>query len=256
MRRIAILVVLIALDMWLIGSSPMSGGVTIPGVLNNSVSAQDPCCPPGTGHFHPLGCLNGQCVELEECGFDDCSACQGCDPNDEAYCLDIGWIWDSENCECYPPECDPAERNVCLGEGGTWDDATCTCTYPCNPSARQQCINAGGIWNDTTCTCNYPGCDPIARQQCIAQGCTWNDITCTCTCPQGCNPGPPVYEGSETDTSSWCVTCGMAEECTTIIDFYVQYCQDGTVYDRWSVLVYDGCTFRADGFCWEACLLD
>lgn len=255
MRRVAILVALVALDVWLIGGSARPGRSVLPG-LASAVSAQSGCCPPGTGTFPHWGCdYDGQCVPLNECGFDDCSACEECDPEEEDYCLDIGWEWDPESCECYPPECDPAERNECLDAGGTWNNINCTCTYPnCDPVARQQCIAAGGTWNDTTCTCTYPECDPIARQQCIAEGCTWDEHTCSCTCAQACNPGQPVYVGSQTDSSYWCLDCNIAEICTTIIDYYVQYCEDGSIYDRWGEVVYDGCSYQQDWDCGDICL--
>lgn len=194
MRRIAILLALVALDMWLIGSSERSGGLIIPVLLNNSVSAQS-CCPPGTGDSPYWGCLNGQCVEFQGCGFTDCSPCQGCDPDDEQYCLDIGWIWDPENCVCNPPT----------------------------------------------------GCDPEERDACIMEECDWDDLTCTCTCQQSCNPGPPELVGFDSWTFSYCVSCYIAEGCTTETDYYVRYCQDGSVYDSWTQQV-SYCTLY---FAWE-----
>jgi hypothetical protein len=226
MRRIAILVVLIALDMWLIGSSARSGGVTIPSVLNNSVSAQS-CCAPGTGDSPYSRCVNGQCEEFPGCGFTDCSACQGCDPDDEAYCLDIGWIWNPEDCTCIPPGCDPNERAECIDSGCTWDDNTCTCTCP-------------------------PICDPFARQQCLAEGCTWDDVTCTCTCQ--CIPGPPVLVGYDTETTSYCVGCYEAEDCVTETWYFVSFCQDGSIYDIWAEQTYY-CYFGSDWGCEQWCEL-
>jgi hypothetical protein len=136
MRRVAILITLIALDIWLIGGSARNGQAVIPG-LASTVSAQTGCCPPGTGDYPHWGCnYAGQCEWLMECGFNDCSACEGCDPADEQYCLDIGWDWDPETCTCNPPHCNPAERDECIWAGCFWEDVSCTCTCPpppCNP---------------------------------------------------------------------------------------------------------------------------
>lgn len=202
MRRIAILLALIALDMWLIGGSLRFGGAKMPVTLNGSVSAQSGCCPAGTGDYPHLGCdFNGQCQLLPECGFDDCSACEGCDPADEDYCLDIGWIWDSENCECNPP-----------------------------------------------------GCDPVAREECILEECDWDEATCTCSCNQSCNPSPPVLVWFDSETTSYCIGCYEAENCTTQTWYYVSYCQDGTIYDTWAE-GYSYCYQGSDWGCEQWCEL-
>jgi hypothetical protein len=253
MRRIAILAVLIAVDMWLIVGSRQTGEARIAASLKATVSAQNGgCCPPGTGDAPYWALINGQCVQVYACGFNECTP-GGCDPILEWQCINEGGIWDPNTCTCGFSHCDPNARNVCIGEGGSWNDVLCTCTYPCNPVERQQCISSGGSWDEANCTCAYP-CDPVARQQCLASGCSWNDITCTCTCPQ-CSPGPPVIVGSEFNSTYWCVDCGLAEECTTQTDYYVRYCQDGRIYDSWSVSCDLGCQYVADSDCLNACLI-
>lgn len=263
MRRIAILVVLIALDMWLIASSVRNGDGTSPFGIAPTVSAQQVCCPNGTGVYPHLGCnYNGSCELLYECGFDDCSACQGCDPLQEEQCISEGWTWNPETCACNPPPCNPAERNECVQAGCYWDDVTCSCTCPppiCDPRERQACLAEECTWDEITCTCTCPpppSCDPIARQQCISEGCTWDDVNCTCTCPQVCSPGPPVLVGWDTYTTYFCLDCGLAEAFTTTTYFYVEYCQDGTVYDSWSETVLSGGQFVWDPDCQLNCQLE
>jgi hypothetical protein len=129
MRRVAILIALILADIWLISGAARDGQPVIPGVAS-TVSAQVGCCPEGTGDIPHLACVNYQCVLVyDSCGFDDCSACAGCDPIQEQSCLNIGWIWDPVTCTCSPPGCDPVQRQECINGGGDWDENTCTCAY-------------------------------------------------------------------------------------------------------------------------------
>jgi hypothetical protein len=54
----------------------------------------------------------------------------GCDPDgsQEQQCIDRGWEWDSEACECREPEgCSAEEEDACRSGGGIWDDIDCEC---------------------------------------------------------------------------------------------------------------------------------
>lgn len=79
------------------------------------------------------GCVDNQCVEIYECGVDDCSACPGCDPDEEWQCLNDGGHWNPDRCTCEPPWCDPWEEQECANQWGEWDPWTCTCSNACNP---------------------------------------------------------------------------------------------------------------------------
>src|SRR5438128_1320291 len=110
MRRVAILVALVALDMWLIAGSARNGEAVGPASLASMVSAQEVCCPPGTGNYPHWGWSFGQCVQLYECGFNQCTPFEGCDPIQEWQCVNEGWTWDPDTCTCNPPGCNPAEQ--------------------------------------------------------------------------------------------------------------------------------------------------
>ena len=185
MRRVVVLVALIAIDIWLIGSSGRNTQM-VPG-LTATVAAQNPT---------HLACVNGQCQPVDGCGPDDCSGCTGCDAQQRMDCISWGWTWD-----------------------------------------------------ESTCTCCAPGCDPNARMDCIYQGGQWDDWSCSCSIP--CNPGPPVVVGSTEYTVIWCMGDGTGYgllACTYTYRDYVQFCQDGSVYDSWSEAdPYPSCYY----FCYE-----
>ena len=94
------------------------------------------------------GCYENQCVEIYECGVDDCSACQGCDPNQEYQCVAEGRIWDPETCTCHDPICDPWVEQDCVNAWGTWDPSTCTCSNTCNPQPAVElgCDERQEVW--------------------------------------------------------------------------------------------------------------
>lgn len=92
MRRVVILIALIALDVWLIAGSSRTGRTIGPASLTSTVSAQEVCCAPGTGKYPHYAWSGGQCVLVLSCGFDECTPF-GCDPIQELQCIDIGWIW-------------------------------------------------------------------------------------------------------------------------------------------------------------------
>jgi hypothetical protein len=133
MRRVFILLFLIAADAWLMSNKPYgpsSAGSS--GLFSGTAAAQQSCCVSGTSPH--LECVAGQCQQVYTCGFDNCSACS-CDPTGslEQQCLIEGGTWDPGTCTCIPPppptSCDPtgALERSCAASGGIWDPVTCTC---------------------------------------------------------------------------------------------------------------------------------
>ena len=121
MRRLSILVGLIVFVVWL--ETGGFGAVATCSVRARGLDGEtDP-------HW---GCVDNQCVEVYACGVDDCSACPGCDPNEESWCLMNGGTWNSSNCTCELPQCDPYEEQQCVNDWGEWDPATCSCWNACN----------------------------------------------------------------------------------------------------------------------------
>lgn len=129
MRRLFILMGLTLLAIYALGTEPASGTVGSVGVALQS------CCLPGAGTSPHLGCVDGACQEMSDCGLDDCSACTSCDPTATENCILKGWVWDPATCTCAAPPCDPNAEQACYDSGGTWDQTTCTCSYGCNPGS-------------------------------------------------------------------------------------------------------------------------
>jgi hypothetical protein len=127
MRRVTLLLALV------ISVASLAGGLDPVGVTTT-------CAARGTGLQAPtyphLGCVNNQCVEIYECGVDDCSACSGCNPADEQACLASGGIWNPETCTC-SPSCSPGDEQACVEDWGQWDPNTCTCWNACNANPPQ-----------------------------------------------------------------------------------------------------------------------
>jgi len=119
---------------------------------------------------------------------------------------------------------------MCQDITGCGQDDCSACTA-CDPVAEQNCIAMGWIWDPTTCSCNPPHCDPAQQQQCISRGGTWDDTNCTCSLP--CNPGQPVLV-NETSASYQQCTAGALYDCTVTWATFEQYCQDGSLYARWT----------------------
>jgi hypothetical protein len=170
MRRLFILICLVVLAWFAFQTEPTSS--------NLAATPQQSCCAPGTGDNPHRGCVSGVCQDIYECGFDDCSACTGCDPQAEQDCILMGWEWDPVTCTCNPPHCDPIQEQECIYAGGTWDDVTCTCALPCNPGPPQLASQSSATYDE----CRY----------------------------------------------------GVVYHCTVTWSHYVQYCQDGSVYDSWT----------------------
>lgn len=178
MKKLLLLIGLVLLVSWQESKDP--------------VAAQEPCCPEGQKSPH-LGCVNGQCVQINECGVDDCWAC-ACDPTGflEWDCVvNRCGQWDPISCSCMVfTTCDPCghQESDCILNGGFWDSLNCVCFVSCSP----------GPWVYThTTSANYEYCD--------------------CTNPR--------YD----DTSFRMV--GDAYDCTIYWHRYERYCQDGSLYE-------------------------
>jgi hypothetical protein len=136
------------------------------------------------------------------------------------------------------PEGQVYPHDTCIGgtcttvyECGVSDCIACT---GCDPQARWNCIYSGWTWDESTCSCLPPSCDPYARYNCLIQGGQWNDWDCTCFMP--CNPGPPILVQTTQTSMTFCYGGGGYSYTTYIYTtrYYVQYCQDGSLYASWS----------------------
>jgi hypothetical protein len=137
-RRISVLVTATALVVWLVCTDPREEE----GALLNApwfyarALAQDTCCL-NEGETDPHDeCVDGTCASVSGCGVSDCSACTGCDPNEEWYCINNNGSWDSNTCTC-TYGCDPYEEEQCYYSGGTWDPVSCYCEPGCNPGSPE-----------------------------------------------------------------------------------------------------------------------
>jgi hypothetical protein len=142
-----------------------------------------------------------------------------------------------EMCCENPNETDPHSECVdgaCTTVSGC-GVSDCSGCEGCDPAEEWSCINDGGNWDPNTCTCDF-SCDPTGsmESECIYSGGTWDPFSCSCT-PWQCNPGPPELDNTVCSSNTgcdydWCyeVTC---ESCTYT---YVQYCEDGSLYDTWT----------------------
>jgi hypothetical protein len=140
-----------------------------------------------------------------------------------------------DQCCLDPNETDPhweCFNNTCLQVNDCGPNADCT-TCGCDPVEEWNCISNGGDWNPVNCTCTY-GCDPGGTQEawCWAMGGTWDPFTCTCY-PPPCNPGPPEVQYTEDWSDYYCDGYEWID-CDHTCWHYVQYCQDGSVYNQWT----------------------
>jgi hypothetical protein len=184
-RKVSILFALVALVIWLVLAQPREGGGSLSAPwFYSRVAAQDP-------NTH-LECVDGTCQEVAGCGEDDCSGCQGCDPNQE---LD------------------------CINGGGTWDSGSCTCIEGCDPygSAEEACYYNGGNWDPISCYCDYPSCNPYIQEYTDEYDCSYcDDISgdyYDCTCYDHCwtvycEDGTIVDSGCDYGTGSCVVYVG------------------------------------------------
>lgn len=126
MRRVTLLLALV------ISVAFLAGGLDRVGVTTT-------CAARASGlqeaTYPHMGCVDNQCVEVLDCGVDDCSACSGCNPADEQACLASGGTWNPEGCTC-TPSCSPEGEQACVENWGQWDPNTCTCSNLCNPTAH------------------------------------------------------------------------------------------------------------------------
>jgi len=197
-RRVAILGLLLALDVWVIQRARTTPVLGAP----NTVAAQNSCCPPGQSDPHDA-CVDGQCVSTTGCDFSDCTSCEGCDPDGslESACLQQEGQWDPTACTCTAPSCDPAQELDCIKSGGQWDNVECVCTAPpCNPGPE--------VWTGTSqVTVTYcTDCD--IADQCVTQTSYYADY---------CSDG--------TINNTWSVDVTY---CNTVIDYG---CEDSCLID-------------------------
>jgi hypothetical protein len=125
----------------------------------------------------------------------------------------------------------------------------------CDANQEAACIAAGWMWLPyPDCTCITPPCNPWDRDECIANWGNWDDIYCICSNP--CNPGPPEIIETLPYYTGYCVNCLWIEAHHYEDVFYVQYCQDGRIWDSWSETIDLGWWYEFDreGFCWDWCL--
>lgn len=146
MRRLALLVLLSTFVIWANADEIRSacGGWWIATLRAAGIEATNPY----------WGCVDGQCVEIYECGSDDCAACQGCDPDEEAACLSNGRLWDPETCRCQDPVCNPFDEQDCVDDWGEWDPSTCSCFNACN-AGPAQAVESWDYWTFMGCS----GCE-------------------------------------------------------------------------------------------------
>jgi hypothetical protein len=112
--------------------------------------------PRGIGDFtEPYWTCSGRtCVMNEGCGENTCEwdpDCGGCDPAAEAACINQGWNWDPNACQCSQPPCDSGQRDWCAGEWGTWHEDGCWCDNPC--LASPDLVSTGGTGGGTPVSC-------------------------------------------------------------------------------------------------------
>ena len=152
------------------------------------------------------------------------------------------------SCCANPGETDPHWEcfdGACVQVSGCGQNVNCA-SCGCNSTEEWACITNGGYWDPYTCTCEY-SCDPDGSQEsaCYWEGGTWDQYNCICYPPQ-CNPGPPIETYSE---HWWDYYCNgyVFVDCENWCSHYVQYCQDGSVYDQWTECT-DTC-IPSDDYC-------
>jgi len=104
----------------------------------------------------------------------------------------------------------------------------------CDPYQRDECIyGRQWDWDDWSCTCSPPQCDPAGEQECAAQWGTWDSSNCYCDNP--CNPRQAqILTSWQTDPYFIdCIDCGVGLFETSGGETWVQYCQDGRLWDDW-----------------------
>ncbi len=177
MRRAWILLFLVMLVSWL-----SSGGHG----LGLAIAAGDPGSPASIGgdsteETNPhWGCVENSCQQIFECGYDDCTACDYCETEEENACLEAGGTWDTATCSCSGPPCGMENMFACIEDWGTWDDRVCRCSNPCNAGPME------------------------------------------------------LYSVDAYQEFAWC------EDDFTVVfheyayAYYVQFCQDGRIWDEWT----------------------
>jgi hypothetical protein len=182
-RRLMILVGLVALVIWLIRAEPQESNGSLGAPWFYSRVLAQSCCTGSDTNPH-MGCVDGACALVYDCGVDDCSACPGCDPNQEWQCINNGGVWDSGTCTC-ENACDPdgSQQQACEWNGGTWNSFSCYCDYPyCYVDETTEsydcsyCDEWSGDYYDCTCYdhCFTEYCDGIP----VDYWCEYGESSC------------------------------------------------------------------------------
>ena|SRR2546421_2004056 len=143
-----------------------------------------------------------------------------------------------ESCCLYGDETDP--HLLCVNGTCQWVDgcgvSDCNACPQCNPDDESNCLANNGYWDSASCTCT-PSCDPDGslEQACYSEGGEWDPSSCACDFP-ACNPGPPELDsytcaGGDGCDCEWSCDIVYCESCAYN---YVQYCEDGSEYARWT----------------------
>jgi hypothetical protein len=140
-----------------------------------------------------------------------------------------------EQCCLNENETDPhmeCFNHTCVEVNGCGPNVDCT-TCGCDPYEEWACISNGGDWDPYLCSCTY-GCDPdgSGEADCWSIGGTWDPFTCICYPPQ-CNPGPPQIAYTQQWSDYYCDGYHWVD-CENTCIHYVQYCQDGSIYNQWT----------------------
>jgi hypothetical protein len=186
MRRVLLLLALVALVIWLAHATPRATkGELRPGWFYSRAAAAP--APASASAVTPS------------------AVCGECSPNDEADCIFNGGSWDPNTCEC-AYGCDPNLELQCYYSGGTWDSYFCSCDYPqCNPGwpevvdvievQYQYCDgwevwDCEGSWTDYAVYCQdgslydswteYTEVCASTGDPCGDGGCDWWDPWCEC----------------------------------------------------------------------------
>jgi hypothetical protein len=143
MRRVGLLLILTTFLVWTNAeeSSSRCGGWWTATLRAAGFEATSP-------HW---GCVDNQCVQIFECGVDDCSACQGCNPDDEWICLSQGGMWDPNTCTCRQPTCNPFDEQDCANDWGEWDPWRCACNNACD-AGPPQVVDSWESWTFLGCS--------------------------------------------------------------------------------------------------------
>lgn len=177
MRRVFLLLALVALVIWLANATPRA----TKGELRPTWFYSRAAAAPTSAAPTPF-------------------VCGECDPNEEADCIYYGGSWDSTTCTC-TYGCDPNAEAECYFNGGNWDPFFCVCDYPyeCNPgppeivdviSYEYEYCDGWDIWD---CEGSWTDYEVHCQDGTLYD--SWTEFTEVCaatgyTCGTGCDWDP------------------------------------------------------------------